>query len=150
LLSGRGRESVRPLALFEYLLWADWGTPEERAHRLEPENRPCYPLRSTMRLAAVFVLLLALTAPVRAQTGPAVVLSWDPPRDDAGQVPPSLTGYQLQRCTVPEGQSSCTPQDLPQAIVPATQTSYSDTEVTRGARYIYTVVALCLGCQSHS
>jgi hypothetical protein len=101
-----------------------------------------------MRLAVAFALLLALTVSVRAQPGPAVVLAWDPPRDNAGQVPPGLTGYQLQRCTVPAGQSSCTPQDLPQAIVPATQTSYNDTEVTRGARYIYAVVALCLGCQS--
>ena len=62
-------------------------------------------------------------------------------------MPPGLTGYQLQRCTVLAGQNSCTPEDLPQAIVPVTQTSYSDTEVTRGTRYIYTVVALCLGCQ---
>src|SRR5262249_36898071 len=147
LLSGRGGESVRPLTLFEYLLWAARRTPEERAQRLAAQNRPCYTMRSAMRLAVAFALLLALTASVRAQqTGPAVQLAWDPPLDATGRVYPGLTGYQLQRCTVPAGQSSCTPQDLPQAM-PATQTSYRDTEVTRGGRYIYTVVALCPGCQ---
>ena len=75
-----------------------------------------------------------------------MVLTWDPPRDDTGQVPAGLTGYQLQRCPVAAGQSSCVPQDLPPALVPVTQTSYTDTAVTRGARYLYTVVALCASC----
>jgi hypothetical protein len=104
-------QSVRPLALFEYLLWAARGAPEERVHQLESQNRPCHALRSAMRLAVAFVLLLVLTASVHAQTSPTVVLAWDPPRDATGQVPPGLTGYQLQRCTVLAGPNSCTPED---------------------------------------
>ncbi len=80
-----------------------------------------------------FFLLLASAVSTHAAS---VLLQWD-----AGTGPGLPTaGYQMQRCLVPTGQTSCPPTvDLPSGAVLAPVTTFTDTTVTPGSVYCWTV-----------
>jgi hypothetical protein len=54
-----------------------------------------------------------------------------------------LAHYQMQRCSVPGGKSSCAPSvDLASGVVPKTQTTFVDATVAGGTAYCWTVLAV--------
>lgn len=77
--------------------------------------------------------LAAVAAP------PQITLTWEAAAPRAGTV---ITGYQVQGCQVPPGQTTCTPVDLAGAIVSATTLTYVDKAVIVGNAYRYTVVTV--------
>ncbi len=87
-----------------------------------------------------FLLVLGWHTCALAQSGPSVQLAWDPVSY------PQLAGYQIQRCEVVPPASTCTPEDLPGATTGATVSTYTDTSVSTGLTYRYTVIALCTSC----
>ena len=92
-----------------------------------------------MGLRCALLLLLALRTASYAGT---VVLAWDAVSDTR------VTGYALLRCLVVSPQTTCTPLDLPAAVLPATQTTYTDDGLVP-ATYVYAVVAIAPGLRSN-
>ena len=88
-----------------------------------------------MRLWLCALLLLAWTVQAQAQS---VLLAWDPVI--------GATGYQVMGCELLTGQTTCTLHDLPGAT--PTTTTYTDTAVVAGKRYLYGVVATASGLRS--
>lgn len=86
-------------------------------------------------LALVFLLLFA---PLAYAANPVVIL-WDAPTTSTLPV----TGFQVQRCLVPVGQSTCVPTaDLPLGATSSTTTMVTDATGTVGSTYCYTVFSL--------
>jgi hypothetical protein len=96
-------------------------------------------MRVALILAALGSLLLALIGTVQAAS---VNIAWDQATGAGGH----LTGFQVTRCTVPTGQTVCTPNtDLQAGVVAPTVRTFTDTTAAPGASYCWTVWGLYEG-----
>jgi hypothetical protein len=93
-------------------------------------------------LGICFIILSLWGVPVQAAS---VSIGWNYTANP--QAP--HTGFQVARCTVPLGASTCTPMtDLAGGSVGPTVLSYTDTTAQPGNSYCYTAMVLSLGGRS--
>lgn len=89
-------------------------------------------------------LFLLLFCPLlNAQASRPVSVTW------TASTSSSVTGYSVFRCTVPAGQTSCTPSVTGAPLKTVTGTSFSDSAPI-GAAYGYSVVANAPACSPTS
>jgi hypothetical protein len=84
------------------------------------------------------LLLLAVSSVVRAATAP-VTIAWDAPAPSGV----TLASFQVQRCTMATGQTTCVPTvDLPGVTVGPTTLTATDPAVDTTAGHCWTVVSV--------